>query len=89
MSKLRNDLIKKIIDIDNDEDLIKYLETFVKIMKINENKENKERDFVASWGGAGGGAGGMIINPMSAAASGGWRQMTPEEIYYCNLFGIV
>lgn len=86
MSKLRNDLIKKIIDIDNDEDLIKYLETFVKIMK---NNENKKRDFVASWGGAGGGAGGMIINPASAAASGGWRQMTPEEIYYCNLFDIV
>lgn len=54
MSKLKNDLIKKIIDIDNDEDLIKYLETFVKIMKTNNKKEH-----IASWGG---GAGGSIRN---------------------------
>ena len=74
MSKLKNNLIKKIIDIDNDEDLIKYLETFVKIMKTNNKKEH-----VTSWAW-GGGAGGSIRNVDMSSLSHLYYDFPSDEL---------
>ena len=65
MSKLRNELIKRLVDMEDDDEILKFLDTYVRLYK----DKLKNIDNTSSIFGGGAGGSGLYYGGISSSAA--------------------